>query len=183
MDFTKMCDEVWEWAHTKGWEPDTDRPFDDECVLMISEVIEALEAYRTHKFGDATDHLAAKALAYPDLDLAIAKPEGVGSELADVLVRLCHYAKRRGFTIEMDHPVKLKSITFGTECMQMCKEITAASVLYSMDRKSGVERVLSALLSLLIQSCELHGFDLEWEFRRKMDYNKTRSYRHGNRAM
>lgn len=182
MDFTKMCDEVWEWAHTKGWEPDPDRPFDDECALMTSEVMEALEAYRTWGFDDHTGRPKSPDGKYLTPGGPI-KPEGVGSELADVLIRLCHYAKRREFTIGTAHPMKLRSATFGTECMQMCRLIAGASILYEYGGRVGTCSTLSALLSILIQSCKLHGFDLEWEFRRKMDYNKTRSYRHGNRTM
>lgn len=109
MTIKEMQKMVYNWAVSKGWEPEPTRTFGDECALIHSEVSEALEAYRDAKFNDITDP-------------ATGKPEGVGSEFADVFIRLLHY-------------------------------------------------------------CEVHGFDLEYEFTRKMQYNVTRSYRHGGRNM
>ena len=111
-----MSDEVYRYNLEKGWEPDPDRTFGDECALLHSEVSEALEAYRTWRFEDMTNTLYNNPIA----DLP--KPEGVGSEFADILVRLLHYAKT-------------------------------------------------------------HDIDLEYEFDRKMDYNRLRPYRHGGKLL
>lgn len=104
-----MQQEVFEWAVTKGWEPDPNRSFGDECALIHSEVSEALEAFRDYGLNDVTDTVTSK-------------PEGVASEFADVLIRLLHY-------------------------------------------------------------CERYGIDLGEEYRRKMDYNKTRAWRHGGKNL
>ncbi len=72
MNILAMQAEVNEWAALKGWEPDPNRTFADECALMHSEVSEALEAYRTWKFEDATKE--------PVSNSGLPKPEGVGSE-------------------------------------------------------------------------------------------------------
>lgn len=60
------------------------RTFGDDVALLHSEVSEALEAYRDHGTEDAT---APRETGLP-------KPEGVGSELADVLVRLLDTCQR-----------------------------------------------------------------------------------------
>ncbi len=57
--------------YDKGWRPNDNR-FPESLALLHSEISEALEAYRSWAFD------------VPDLP----KPEGVPSELADVLIRL-----------------------------------------------------------------------------------------------
>lgn len=65
------------------------RTFGDDIALLHSEASEMLEAYRDHGLEDATSVEHAGNEYNP-------KPEGVGSEAADVLVRLldtCHRYK------------------------------------------------------------------------------------------
>lgn len=47
----------------------------------------------------------------------------------------------------------------------------------------GVPSEFADVLIRLMDSCDRHGIDLFAEFRRKMDYNWTRAYRHGGRAL
>lgn len=111
----RMGIEVTAWCVRKGWDPDPTRTFGDECALLHSEVSEALEAFRDYKFDDAT-------LEHDNEGNRPGKPEGVGSEFADILIRLLHYSNA-------------------------------------------------------------HGIDLFAEYRRKMDYNERRPWRHGGRAL
>lgn len=98
-----------------GWEPNPDRTFGDEVALLHSEVSEAFEAWRDHGFDDYTSPQIFPSGAQP-------KPEGVGSELADLVIRALHYAA-------------------------------------------------------------VHGIDIEAEMIRKMEYNTTRAYKHGGKAL
>ena len=114
-----MAGEVVAWCHRKGWEPDPARTFGDECALIHSEVSEALEAYRSWKFDDATADAAADhhdrlhgLCMHGELrgecdQFAQAKPEGVGSEFADILIRLLHYSATHGIDLEAEYERKM----------------------------------------------------------------------------
>lgn len=72
-DLERMTALVREVNTALGWRKGGNT-FGDYIALLHSELSEALEAYRDHRLTDPTE---------PN-----GKPEGVGSEFADVLVRL-----------------------------------------------------------------------------------------------
>lgn len=76
-----------------GWYEE-DRTFGEDVALLHSEVSEALEAYREWGYWDATKPGA--------------KPEGVGSELADIFIRLLDTCHRRGFNLATEFERKLE---------------------------------------------------------------------------
>ncbi len=113
----QMAEEVVAWCTRKGWEPDRYRTFGDECALLHSEVSEALEACRRWGFKDATKD-PSLLCADPQCEeiecdhevgegLRQAKPEGVASEFADILIRLLHYAHVHGIDLEQEYERKM----------------------------------------------------------------------------
>lgn len=98
----QMQDEVYENNVAHGWF-DSERSVGDDIALLHTEVSEMFEAFRVTGTEDATRVLPQGAL---DLDFQ-AKPEGFGSEAADVLIRLLDTCKRQGVDLAWEYERKM----------------------------------------------------------------------------
>lgn len=94
----RMTEEVREVNVRNGWY-DSGRSVGDGLALLHSEVSEWLEAFRSWKLADATPA--------PTADNPKPKPEGVGSEAADVLIRLLDECDRQGIDLAAEYRRKI----------------------------------------------------------------------------
>ena len=99
-----MCGEVYTNNVEHGWF-DESRTFGEDIALLHSEVSEMFEAYRTYGIYDATGpnkKVLGIELSEPP------KPEGVGSEAADILIRLLDTCQRHGISLQYEYERKME---------------------------------------------------------------------------
>ncbi|GAA2579637.1 hypothetical protein GCM10010435_66080 [Winogradskya consettensis] len=164
--------------------------FGDYVALLHSELSEALEAYRDHRLDDATGKReeiwthAAMCEAPIFQGYRPAKPEGVGSEFADVLIRLldtCDVCGVRPF--ERDLTLADVFPVDGPYLISFGDWIAWLHLLTAHLGSTKLADDAAYLLRALIATCEHFGLDLTAEYERKITYNRTRPYQHGGRTL
>lgn len=107
--FVNMTDAVNAVNVANGWF-DKSRSFGEDIALLHSEASEALEAYRDHGLDDATKTCDVHGEYHRGTHKCTGdgKPEGVGSELADVLIRLLDTCSRYNIDLPAEFERKIK---------------------------------------------------------------------------
>jgi hypothetical protein len=185
-----MAEQIREVNVEKGWRPAEGGPgtntWGDYVALLHSEVSEMLEAYRDWKLEDRTERLAV-AHREVGLEDQPVKPLGVGSEMADVLIRLLDMSGVFGFPV-FDMDMELGDVasvyeparglvSFGDFVTMLHKMVTQLGE--ARDRSLSAAWVLRGLVTM----ARRYGIDLDAEYARKLAYNRTRAFRHGGRAL
>lgn len=85
--FADLQHEAYDNAEKHGWHEDGSPSFSDMIALTHSELSEALESYRKNEPIIWFDQTKG------------GKPEGIGPEFADAIIRLAHYAELLGFSL------------------------------------------------------------------------------------
>jgi NTP pyrophosphatase (non-canonical NTP hydrolase) len=102
----EMAEEVINNNIDKGWrhcDLDETRTFGDEMMLVTTEVGEAFDAFRKTGMDEFTHEVGTGGRDWETLG----KPDDVGSELADVLIRLIDTAYWRGVDLQAEYERKM----------------------------------------------------------------------------
>lgn len=162
-----------------GWF-EADRHFEEGIALIHTEVAEATEAYRRWGFEDATDYAGHHARSVSDERLrgTPPKPEGVGSELADVLIRLLDETSRQG--IPLDHfasqPPEGHHRLFGVVLARVHAAVARLG-------EQPTPHAAAVVYAHLRAAADTAGVDLAAECARKVAFNATRGHRHGGKRL
>lgn len=203
---TRMLDrqiEVRDWTIRKGWRGGAapQRSFGDDMSLLHSEVSEAIEAYRLYKlkrwsvYDDGWSLVGASAQFLKDgsFDYHNEKPEGVASELADVLIRLLDNYAEWGFEVgdsDVEYVDEERYENFGDAMSALHAEISNTYSAWKAYREMSLsfkkeiikDRFDTILMELQI-ICYWLKIDLYAEYEAKMKYNETREHRHGGKNL
>ena len=139
IDWTALRDEVHALARSQGWY-DRERSAVEARVLIITEVAEAVEAYRE-----------AGLDGWYEGD----KPCGVASELADVIIRALDWAGRRRAPAEPVPSCAGEDMWEGMACL------VEAALRCAMDEVIGQALHVGRLLSLDVEGAvlEKHAYN------------------------
>ena len=115
MTITEWQREIHAYAVEKGWWPGEDEPernTGEMFMLMVTEIAEAMEAWREGQYhqywrNPATGEVVHDLSSGPALMLERGfKPEGVAVELADCIIRILDWAEAVG--VDMGELIRLK---------------------------------------------------------------------------
>ena len=184
-------------AKDHGWW-DEERTFGDCIALVYSELSEALEWYPDSDLRPRRRVVSddPQTLMYPidrgEEYLKRYKPVGVPSELADVVIRVADMAEHYHWDLDavsIPEPEEWMEFSppksFG-DWIGLC-HIHASDALVKAWIPPERFQTPSVSLNLVIRTVQRmaahYGIDLDAAIAAKLEYNKTRPYRHGGKVL
>ena len=200
MNLADLQREAHSIAKDHGWW-DEERSFGDLIALVHSELSEALEAYRERELEAYTPpddvigqpgklgttrqpHPFPGVGGYVNVKVST-KPEGVASELADVVIRVADMAEWHRIDLE-DLVGQVRnnyslSGSFGTNIAEAHYLLAIAWDEYQCGGRW--PHHLGLVTAYIFRMAAHYGIDLDAAIAAKMEHNRTRSYRHGGKAL
>jgi NTP pyrophosphatase (non-canonical NTP hydrolase) len=176
----EMGAEVAAYQTEKGW--DRPRSLAVSMALLHEEVAEAGHAWREWGLEDRTLGVSPER---PQGHWH-AKPEGVGSEFADILIRLLDTDNRHDMLLAEYLEDDPEVFDLDDEFMVNVNTLHGllAHVTWAFETSGASPRAeFAAVLSFLHQLARECGINLVAEYQRKMAFNHTRERRHGGRRV
>ena len=179
MNLNELRDEAYSVAKANGWHEQEHRD-EHYLMLIITEIAEAVQADRSGKWAFVESYherlgwYDEKKKGWEHQKMLAYKyhiKNSVEDELADVIIRLLDFAGLKGIDVET-FDVDMANRYFPEECFYICKILSDA---YGELRPMAVSYIISEMMAY----CASKGIDIIWFIQKKMEYNKTRPYKHG----
>jgi len=177
-DINTFAKEIHALNERKGWWEEK-RTFNECLILTKSEMFEAFEAERKGLYADSTMvvNMYSRLMKYNQFnkkDFKLYIKDRFQDEIADVVIRLldlCAYFNILLTPGDVPHfdlnKTKINYMTFDK----------ATASMYDNPSAKNMQWILGFMKSL----AHLYNFDLDMHVALKLEYNKTRPYKHGKK--
>ena len=193
MNLNDFAKEVHQNAVEHGWW-DEERSFGEIVALCHSELSEALEEYRAGRplvYGDGFS-MDRRITELPDIMALQLKPEGIAVELADCVIRILDWFGKSDVNVDdvMAAGENFRSLvagrnntTFGGLIADLHLCLSTAYQRHINGYSWSAFPYMGLCVTLVIDWMEAAREDAESILLLKHQYNKTRPYRHGGKAL
>lgn len=172
-----LRDKAYQCAVAHGWHEEnlSDEHF---LCLVISELMEAVEAYRKESHADIEAFNKYENRIDFEENFERQIKGSVEEELADACIRLLDLAGLRKANLSITDELTIRDVSFTEFMYCLCAYITNPDKSHSDWLCSHISHSLGWIFSLCIHN----GIDLYWFIEQKMKYNQLRPYMHGGKA-
>lgn len=151
------------WWHDPATGAPISRNMGELCMLLISEVAEAMEGERKGLMDDKLPHRKMAEV-----------------EMADVVIRLLDLAGHERWTLTIQRPYPFLTDNIGQQLMNICVQIVSLYKTHDAYSKedfvqSELEYFASRILTLVVDYCRMRDYDLWGAVHEKREYNRNRA--------